>query len=78
MRQFSISIHSFEEVQSFVSLAMTQPFAVLVGNDRSRVNGKNFMGMLTLDYNQEVQVRVDCDEASFLRFRADVDKLLRK
>ena len=69
MREFSISIHSFQEVMEFVSLATVQPFRILAGNDRSRVNAKSFMGMFCLDYSEPVQVRVDCSAEEFQQFR---------
>ena len=69
MKQFRISIRSFSEVQAFVSLAMVQPFQVLVGNDSQCINGKNFMGMFSLDYSHPLQVSVDCDDTEFLKFR---------
>ena len=69
MREFSIEIHSFQDVQEFVSLATVQPFRVLVGNDRSRVNGKSFIGMVSLDYTEPLKVRVECDDESFRQFR---------
>ena len=68
MRHFRISIRSREEVQAFVNLAMVQPFDVLVGNAHQQVNGKNFMGMFSLDYRDPVEVRVDCDETSYQAF----------
>lgn len=69
MKAFSISIHSLKEVQDFVSLAMVQPFDVLVCNDHQQINGKNFMGMFALDLRQPLQVQVNCDEDSYQSFR---------
>ena len=69
MKHFSISIRSFEEVQAFVNLAMVQPFDVTVGNDRQRVNGKNFMGMFSLDLHRPLDVLVDCDEETYQEFQ---------
>ena len=62
MREFNIFIRSFQEVQAFVSLAMVQPFEVLVGNGQKQINGKNFIGMFSLDYNRPVKVCVKCSE----------------
>ena len=76
MKEFSILIRSVEEVQAFVQLAMIQPFEVLVESERRQVNGKNFMGMFSLDFHQPVQVRVDCDEDNFCRFRQEATQLL--
>ena len=69
MKAFSISIRSLKEVQDFVTLAMVQPFDVLVCNDHQQVNGKNFMGMFALDLRQPLQVQVNCDEDSYQNFR---------
>ena len=50
MREFTVSIRSFQDVKDFVSLATIQPFRVLVGNGRQWVNAKSFMGMFSLDF----------------------------
>lgn len=76
MHQFNISIRSFQEVQEFVALAMVQPFEVLVGNEHQRINGKNFMGMSSLDFRKPLQVSVRCSEEEFLRFRQDAARFL--
>lgn len=75
MKEFSISVHSVQEVKAFVALAMTQPFEVLVCNDHQQVNGKNYMGMFALDLRQPLQVQVECDEDSFCRFRQKTTEL---
>ena len=68
MREFHIVLRSLRQVQDFVSLAMTQPFEVHVGNDRQHINGKDFMGMFSLDYSRPVQVSVTCSDEEFARF----------
>ena len=62
MKQFDIFLETFDDVQEFVALATTQPFRIVVGNDRSRVNAKSFMGMFSLDLTAPVQVRAECSE----------------
>ena len=76
MRQFDIVVTTFRQVQDFVSLAMVQPFEVLVGNDKQQVSGKSFMGMFSLDYKDAVRVSVKCSEEEFLRFRQDAARFL--
>ena len=76
MREFNICVRSFRQVQDFVALAMVQPFEVLVVNDRQTINGKGFIGMLSLDYKQPVRVCVKCSEEEFLRFRQDAAQFL--
>lgn len=76
MKEFSIALHSFADVQDFVSIAMVRPFRVLVGSEKHRVNGKNFIGMLTLDYSQPVLVHADCDEEALALFQQDAARFL--
>lgn len=70
MHYFNINIRSFRQVQEFVSLAMVQPFDVLVGNDEKEINGKGFIGMFSLDYRNPVRVSVRCSDEEFHRFQS--------
>lgn len=76
MKQFDIELTSFADVQDFVEVATVQPFRILVGNDRTRVNAKSFMGMFSLDFSQPVHVRVDCSEDECARFMQAASKFL--
>lgn len=76
MKQFDICLRSFQDVQDFVEMATVQPFRVLVGNDRARVNAKSFMGMFSLDYNSPLQVRADCTEEECNSFKAKAARFL--
>ena len=76
MRHFNISVRSFRQVQEFVSLAMVQPFEVLVGNDKQQVNGKSFIGMFSLDYKRPLRVSVSCSEEEFGRFCQDAAQFI--
>lgn len=76
MKQFDIELHSFADVQDFVEIATIQPFRILVGNDRTRVNAKSFMGMFSLDFTQPVHVRADCSEEECTQFKQAAAKYL--
>lgn len=76
MKQFDICLHSFEDVQEFVQLATVQPFRILVGNDRTRVNAKSFMGVFSLDLTAPVQVRADCSEEQCDGFKQAANRFL--
>ena len=76
MWQFNISVRSFRQVQEFVTLAMVQPFEVLVGNEKQQVNGKSFIGMFSLDYKRPLLVSVKCSEEEFGRFRRQANQIL--
>ena len=68
MHEMNICVRSLQQVQEFVSLAMVQPFEILVGNEKQQVNGKSFMGMFTLDFSRPIRVRVRCSDEEFGRF----------
>ena len=69
---FHISLNSFQQIQSVVKLASRQPFDVHVGNDRQHINGKDFMGMASLDYSRPVTVYADCSADAFAEFMQTV------
>ena len=76
MKQFDIHLHSFEDIQDFVELATVQPFRIVVGNDRTRVNAKSFMGMFSLDLTAPVQVRADCTDEQCAGFKLAAARFL--
>lgn len=63
---FHIQLTTFEQVKTFVALASRQPFEIRVGNDRQCINGKDLMGIFSLDFSRPVRVQADCsaDEAA--------------
>ena len=76
MQEFHIELRSAKQVQDFVSLAMVQPFEVQVGNKCQSINGKDLMGMFSLDYSAPVSVRVRCSKDEFARFYNSVEQLI--
>ena len=69
---FHIQLTSYQQIQTFVNLASRQSFEILVGNDRQAINGKDFMGMFSLDYTRPVRVQVNCTPDEFVAFKKDV------
>ena len=76
MQKFHISLRSFQDVQEFIALATVQPFAISVGNEAQQVNGKSFIGMVSLDFSHPLQVQADCDGGAWQGFRSVVQKFL--
>ncbi len=76
MREFDFVLRSLRQVQDFVKLAMVQPFDVLVGNERQRINGKDLMGMFSLDYSAPIRVQVRCSQEEFASFRSSAQRFL--
>ena len=66
---FHISFTSTRQLHGFVALAARQPFDVLVGKDRN-INGKDFLGMATLDFSRPIHVHADCSADAFAAFQA--------
>ena len=76
MWEFYISIHSFRQVQDFVALATAQYFDITVGNESQIINGKDLMGMFSLDYSRPLCVKMHCSEEDYLCFKRQAEKLL--
>ena len=76
MQEFHIALRSFQDVQEFISMATVQPFAVVVGNEAQQVNGKSFIGMVSLDYTRPLLVQADCDCQALQNFRSVVHKFI--
>ena len=76
MKQFAIRIGSFSDIREFVSLAIAQPFEVLVGSGDRLVNAKSLMAMFSLNYRLPLQVSVTCDDEAYTRFTTDAAKFI--
>ena len=71
MLKFEIDIRSFQQVQDF-----EQTFDIRVGNDSQHINGKDLMGMFSLDFSRPLQVRVLAEQEDFDIYRQKVEALL--
>ena len=69
---FQIFLTTYEQVKTFVLLAAQQPFDIRVGNERQSINGKDFMGMCSLDFSRPVHVQADCTADQAAAFCKDL------
>ncbi len=69
---FHIFLSTFEQIKSFVTLAARQPFDIRVSNDRQTINGKDFMGMCSLDFSRPLSVQADCSADEAAEFHQNV------
>lgn len=69
---FPIRLSSFRQIQTFVSLAARHPFEIRVGNDHQNIDGKDLMGMSSLDYTRPVIVHTDGPADTCLEFQRNV------
>ena len=66
---FHVYLTSVQQIKTFVELAAKQTFEVYVGNENQSINGKDFMGMFSLDYSRPVKVFADCSADEFAAFQ---------
>ena len=76
MQKFDIMLRSLQDVQEFVTLAARQPFAITVGNEFQSIDGKDFMGMFSLDYSRPLEVCIDCPQNRCSLFLQNTAKFL--
>ena len=76
MREFHIALRSLQQVKEFVTLAMVQPFEIMVGNARQSINGKDLMGMFCLDHSSPLRVQVNCSEEEYNSFHTSANRFL--
>lgn len=69
---FHVKLTTFEQIKAFVTLAAKQPFDVHVGNERQHINGKDLMGIFSLDFTRPVQVQANCSADEAAAFCKDV------
>ena len=69
---FQVFLRSYEQIKTFVALASQQSFDIRVCNDRQSINGKDFMGMCTLDYSRPLKVQADCTGDEAVEFQKNV------
>ena len=63
MLEFAIRLGSVRDVQDFVAVATTRPFAITVRDDHNKINADSFMELFCLDFTQPLRVVCDCTEA---------------
>ena len=78
MREFEIRIRSVRDVLTFVNLATSRSFDVVVGNEFHRVNGKSFMDMFCLNFSRPLKASMICTEEEYQQFLLDAESLLVK
>ena len=68
MRHFTVSLRSFQDVQTFVTIAAAQSFSITVGSEEYHVSATSFMGMFTLDYTRPLECTAECTEDQWEAF----------
>ena len=71
MHEFQIQLRSVQDVLDFVALATSRAFHITVGDDRHQVDGKSFMEMFCLNFNQLLTVTPECCEDQFWQLKSE-------
>ena len=76
MQEFEIRLSSVADVQEFVDIATTRPFAVTIHDANNKIKGGSFMEMFCLDFSRPVRVVCDCTDEELQQFRQDASRFL--
>jgi hypothetical protein len=76
MQQFDISMSSFRQVRDFVNLAKEQSFEVRVSSGKQEVNGKNYLGMFSIDHRLPLHVSAYGGDEECSRFQEELAEIL--
>ena len=76
MREFWIRLCSVQDVQEFVSLAVTRQFPITVRDARNKIRADSFMELFCLDFTHPVRVVCDCSEQELDQLKWDLNRFL--
>lgn len=62
MQEFTIRLHSVQEVQKLVSFSTVRPYKILVSDGRYIAKGESFMEMFCLALDTPLTVTAHCTE----------------
>ena len=74
--EFKVKLVSVKDVQDFVNAAILVDGCVDVSHNRYIVDGMSFLGLLSLDLSQPLNVKIIGDEASAEKFKKAVSQFL--
>ena len=72
MKEITVHFGSVQDVQRFVELATRQPYAIELGNEHHRVNGKSFMEIFSLNFDCPLTAWLDCSQEQLQQFHQDL------
>ena len=78
MLEFEMRLGSVRDVQDFVDIASTRPFAITVRDDHNKISADSFMELFCLDFTRALRVVCDCGEAELEALRQDLDRFVVK
>ena len=72
MLEFAIRLGSVQDVQDFVSVTTTRPFAITVRDENNKINADSFMELFCLNFSHPLRVVCDCSQAELDSLKQDL------
>ena len=76
MLEFEMRLGSVQDVQDFVDIASTRPFAITVRDERNKISADSFMELFCLDFTHPLRVVCDCTEEELAQLKQDLNCFL--
>ena len=76
MLEFAIRLGSVQDVQDFVSVTTTRPFAITVRDENNKINADSFMELFCLNFSHPLRVVCDCSQAELDSLKQDLARFV--
>ena len=76
MLEFAIRLGSVQDVQDFVAVATTRPFAITVRDEHNKISADSFMELFCLNFTRPLRVCCDCSEADLEALQQDLARFV--
>lgn len=76
MLEFAIRLGSVQDVQDFVSVATTRPFAITVRDEHNKISADSFMELFCLNFSHPLRVVCNCNEAELEALKQDLARFV--
>ena len=76
MLEFAVKLRSVQDVQDFVALTTTRPFAITVRDEHNKISADSFMELFCLNFTHPLRVVCDCNEADLEALRQDLARFV--
>ena len=76
MLEFAIRLGSVQDVQDFVAVTTTRPFAITVRDEHNKISADSFMELFCLNFTRPLRVCCDCSEADLEALQQDLARFV--
>ncbi len=76
MLEFAIRLGSVRDVQDFVDITATRPFAITVRDEHNKISADSFMELFCLDFTHPLRVVCECTQEELNTLQKDLEPFL--